>query len=89
MTEWYVYLEGVRPMEVILGRRAAVNKLFNNARSTEDERRRASLFLEAPMCDLGSGLRVVGWFEGVEDGEGEEYRPDRSIIRVLGPGTEV
>lgn len=81
MIEVYVYLEGLRPVEVVLGRRAAVDRLLAPPfKTTSDERKRISLFLEGPPCDLGTGITVVGFPPDI---------PDRRIVRVIGPGAEV
>lgn len=82
MLEIYVYLEGNNPKEVALGRRQAVDLLLAGGfRTTAEERRRISLFMEAGPCDLGSGLTIVGHpSEGV---------PDRKIVRIIGPGALV
>jgi len=81
MIEVYVYLEGNFPMEVVLGRRAAVDRmLVGDFKTTDTERRRISLFMEAGPCDLGSGLTLVGFPPSV---------PDRKIVRVIGPGALV
>ena len=78
MTEWYVYCENGKPVEVILGRRLAVNRLTLNARLTLDEQRRTARLMDM-IPELGRPFLIVGW----------EDSPDRSITRVIGPGTEV
>lgn len=88
MVEVYVYMEGNNPKEVILGRRHAVDRLlWNGFKTTPDERRRISMFLEGAPCDIGAGLSLVGT---LDDNKGYNTRePDRQIVRVLGPGSTV
>lgn len=82
MVEVYVYLEGFEPKEVVLGRRPAVDRLLSGGfKTTQEERKRVSLFMEAGPCDLGKGLLIVGHpSEGIKD---------RRIVRVVGPGALV
>lgn len=81
MIEVYVYMEGANPKAVVLGRRQAVGMLLEGGFKTNpDELRRISLFMEANVCDLGTGLHLVGFPPGV---------PDRRIVRVVGPGSLV
>jgi hypothetical protein len=85
MVEVYVFMEGGRPKEVVLGRRHAVDRLLQNSyRTTEGERKAISLFLERAMPDIGEGIRLVGWILDFS-----EKVPDREIVRVLGPGSLV
>lgn len=85
MIELYVYMEDNKPKEVIIGRRHAVDRLLADGfKTTPAERRSISVFLEAGPCDLGSGLTLVGWRL-----EGPDRVADRSITRVIGPGSEV
>lgn len=84
MTEWYVLCESRgsgawHPVEVILGRRPALEALCAGYRLTPDEARRARRFAEGGVCDLGGGLMVVGPGEA----------PNRRLTRARGPGTEV
>lgn len=88
MNEWYVFSDNGVPVEVVLGRRHAVNRLLQGEfKTTESEKKSISRFLEGTLCDLGSGLHLVGlakdWVEGT-DAVG-----DRRLTRVIGPGTEV
>jgi hypothetical protein len=78
VTEWYVYLEGASPVEVILGRRPALDRLTHNFRITDTERKRLGRLMET-MPSLGEPILLVGY----------NGRPDRRIVRVTGPGTEV
>jgi hypothetical protein len=88
MNEWYVlsigYLTASTPQKAILGRVQAVREFAEGFRMTPAEKRRMALFLEGTVCDLGSGLSLVGYTK--DDGE---VIPDRKLTRVLGPGTEV
>ncbi len=83
MTEWYVYLENGKPREVILGRAAALSKLIHNFKLTPAERRKLGFVREA-MPDLYAPIHLVGYDVGLES-----RMPDRTIVRVIGPGTEV
>lgn len=83
MTEWYVYMENGVPTAVILGRRDALDRLTNSFRLTPSEKRRLG-FVRECMPDLGQEIRLVGYETGVDS-----RMPDRSIMRVVGPGTEV
>lgn len=74
--EVYVYCEGTRPVEVVLGRQAAVKRLLRDSfPTTATEKKSISAFLEGNMCELGRGLALVGYPPEV---------PDRSITRVSG-----
>ena len=88
MTEWYVISEGFgvtfTPKAVVLGRLAALSKLTDGFRVTKDETKKLGLFMEAGLCDLYTGLHLVGY----EDSKGYKH-PDRKLVRVVGPGTEV
>lgn len=88
MNEWYVYTEGGKPFEVVLGRMEAVRRILapgGTFRTTPEEKKQISRFLEGNVCDLGGGLHLVG----IVRSEHDEAQPDRKIIRVIGPGTEV
>jgi hypothetical protein len=83
MNEWYVYLEAGVPKEIILGRRQALERLIKDARVTRDEYQRWQKQLTLTP-ELGRPIRIVGW--GLDE---EDPEPDRWIVRVLGPGSEV
>ena len=83
MTEWYVYMEGREPKAVILGRFAALDQLTLNFRLTPAERRKLG-FVRESMPDLGQVIGLVGYDTGLDS-----RMPDRCIVRVIGPGTEV
>lgn len=86
MNEWYVYSEGGKPFEVILGRRHAVNRLLaGDFKVTPEEKKQCSRFLEGMVCDLGAGLHLVGLVKK----EDQDAAPDRRLTRVIGPGAEV
>lgn len=86
MNEWYVFSEGGKPFEVILGRRHAVNRLTaDDFKTTETEKKQIMTFLEGNVCDLGGGLLLVGMVRE----PGKDKVPDREITRVLGPGALV
>lgn len=88
MVELYVFMEGGRPKEVVMGRRHAVDRLLEgNYTTTPDERKRISLFLETGPCDLGAGIQLVGWI--LDRAHYNERQPDREIVRVIGPGSNV
>lgn len=82
MTEWYVLLIDGRPKEVILGRLDALAKLVGGYPLTYKERRRLG-FLRETMPDLFDPVTIVGTDDGLN------RTPDRTIVRVTGPGTEV
>lgn len=82
MIEVYVYMENNRPVEVVIGRRHAVDRLLKGAPpTTPSERTAISRYLETPLPDLGSGVKLVGLVDRVA--------PDREIVRVVGPGSSV
>lgn len=86
MNEWYVYSEAGKPFEVILGRKEAVARLLQGEfKTTPEERKQISRFIEGNVCDLGSGLHLVGL---VKNGE-QEPMPDRRLTRCIGPGALV
>ena len=82
MTEWYVLLLDGRPREVVLGRLDALGKLVSDYPLTYKERRGLGLLRET-MPDLYTPVTIVGTDDGFHK------KPDRTIIRVTGPGTEV
>lgn len=84
MVEWYVYSEGGKPKHVLMGRREAMAHLATNFRLTRDEGRRIRAWLEGGPPDLHAEFRLVGY----EVGNGN-WLPDRTLIRVTGPGAEV
>ena len=84
MNEWYVYLEGGQPKQILLGRRQALDRLTKDAKITRDEQKRLQRFMDMPSPELGRPIKIVGW--GLD---GNDPEPDRSIVRVLGPGSEV
>ena len=82
MIEVYVYLEGNRPKEVVVGRRHAIDRLLEGGfKTTPAERSTISRYLELPLPDLGSGVKLVGLVD--------RQAADREIIRVIGPGSTV
>lgn len=87
MNEWYVLSIGGKPLEVILGRRPAVERLTDSGLFplTPEERKAISRFMEGGVCDLGAGLLVVGKVKAPH----EDQEPDRKITRTIGPGAEV
>lgn len=91
MNEWYVFSEGGKPFEVCLGRRQAVDRLLapdaegRKYQTTPAERRQITLFMEGVVCDLGSGLLLVGLVRDTD----HDPVPDRRITRVIGPGATV
>jgi hypothetical protein len=87
MNEWYVLEVGGKPVEVILGRKEAVEGLTNKGEFpvTPTERKQIVAFIEGVVCDLYSGLLVVGLVKNPT----EDPEPDRRITRVRGPGAEV
>lgn len=80
MTEWYVYCELGLPREVILGRRDAIERLTMGLTLQSHEKRRLG-FLKGGTPNLYEAYEVgrKRW-DGI---------PERSICRVIGPGTEV
>jgi len=84
MTEWYVLVCG-KIQQVILGRHEAVREAIKRGHPTRDELNRARRFLEAGVCDPGTGLR----FAGRIDQETGKLEPDIELVRALGPGSEV
>lgn len=87
MNEWYVLSVGGKPVEVILGRKEAVAGLTDKDQFpiTPGEKKQIVNFIEGVVCDLGSGLLVVGLVKNPN----EDQAPDRRITRVRGPGAEV
>jgi hypothetical protein len=83
VTEWYVYMENGQPKMVILGRAHALTHLTTNFRLTPAEKRRLG-FVRESMPDLGQVIQLVGYEVGLDN-----RVPDRAIVRVVGPGTEV
>lgn len=84
MTEWYVYCENDVPRHIIMGRREAIKHLTDNFRLTYDEGKRIRGFLEGGPPDLSAPFRIVGY-----ERDNGEWLPDRTIIRVTGPGALV
>lgn len=88
MVEVYVFMEGNNPKEVVLGRRHAVERLLQGGyKTTPDERRKISAFLECALPDVGDGIHLVGWILDKE--HYNERQDDRRIVRVIGPGSLV
>lgn len=87
MNEWYVLSVGGKPVEAILGRKEAVAGLTNHGQFpvTPGEKKQITSFIEGNVCDLGSGLLVVGLVKNPN----EDPEEDRRITRVRGPGAEV
>ncbi len=87
MNEWYVLSVGGKPIEAILGRKEAVEGLTNRGvfPLTPEEKKQITRFIEGNVCDLGSGLLVVGLVRNPT----EDPELDRKITRVRGPGAEV
>jgi hypothetical protein len=74
--ELYVYSEGNKPVEVVLGRFQAVKRLCSESfPTTAAERKAISAFLEGNVCELGRGIGLVGCPPEV---------PDRKLTRVTG-----
>ena len=84
MTEWYVLIQG-KIKQVILGRHEAVREAVKLGHPTRDECTKVRRFLEAGVCDVGTGLR----FAGRIDKDTGRLEPDTELIRALGPGSEV
>lgn len=87
MNEWYVLSVGGKPVEVILGRKEAVDALTEQGTfpCTPEEKKQIVRFIEGNVCDLGSGLLVVGLVKNPN----EDQAPDRAITRTRGPGATV
>lgn len=87
MNEWYVLSVGGKPVEVILGRKEAVEGLTDKGQFpvTPSEKKAIVSFIEGVVCDLGAGLLVVGLVKNPN----EDQELDRRITRVRGPGAEV
>jgi hypothetical protein len=76
MTELYVYSEGNKPKAVVVGRQEAVRLLVAESfPTTAAEKKAINLFLEGNLCELGTGLLLVGYPPEV---------PDRRLTRVVG-----
>jgi hypothetical protein len=84
MTEWYVLILG-KVQRIILGRHEAVREAIRIGHPTRDELTRARKFLEAGVCDPGTGIR----FAGRIDQDTGKLEPDVELVRALGPGSEV
>ena len=76
--EIYVYSEGNVPKKVVQGRQEAVNLVTKDFHTTQAEKVRIRNFVEGNICELGTGLQLVGYPPEV---------PDRKLTRVLGPGS--
>lgn len=76
--EIYVYSEGEKPRKVIQGREAAVRELIKDFHTTPKEKKQLAQFLEGNVCELYTGIHLVGFPPEV---------PDRRLTRVLGPGS--
>lgn len=76
MTELYVYSEGNKPVAVCVGRAEAVRRLVADSfPTTAAEKKAINLFLEGNICELGTGIQLVGYPPEV---------PDRKLTRVVG-----